>query len=312
MNKKTVRFLLILALVFLVQCNSTARVAPVLETISTTPILEVATIVSTPKVVESNTATVVSTSVTTTTVTLDTRLPPEKWREWPVIPSVTNRVVEIYQQGLKMGNNSHAFSKIGDCQSVKAAFMGFFDLPGQYDLGSNQYLQETIDNFTGYFDTDGQAVRGSFSPASVLSPLWANPDVCGKNESPLECELRLTQPSIAFIIFEFWWDGRTPETYEKNMRQVIDIVIAHGAAPILATKADNMEGDHSINLVTARLAYEYNLPLWNFWLAVQPLPYHGLDPVRNDGFHLSVEGWNVRSFGGLKALDGIWRGVRDN
>ena len=270
------------------------------------------TATSTVESITSSTATIIPTRVFTTTATQDTRLPPEKWRQWPVTPSVTDRAVEIYRQGLKMGNNPHAFSKIGDCQSVKSAFMGLFDLPGRYDLGSKQYLQETIDNFAGYFNTDGQAVRGSFSPASVLSPLWANPDVCNKNESPLECELRLTQPSIVFIIFEFWWNGRTPETYEKNMRQVIEIVIAHGAAPILATKADNMEGDHSINLVTARLAYEYNLPLWNFWLAVQPLPYHGLDPVRNDGFHLSVEGWNVRSFGGLMTLDSIWRGVRDN
>lgn len=245
------------------------------------------------------------------TATLDTRLPPEQWQEWPVVPSVTGRAIEIYQAGLAMGNDPHAFSKAGDCQSVRAAFMGFYDTD-RFNLGTDyQYLQQTIDNFAGYFNTDGQAVKGGFSAASILSPLRANPAICQPGENPLECELRITRPTIMFISFEVWWEGRTAESYEKYMRQVIETVIAHGAVPILATKADNVEGNHSINLTTARLAYEYDLPLWNFWLAVQSLPYHGMDPVRNDGFHISVDGWNQRSVTGLQALDSIWRGVRD-
>jgi hypothetical protein len=256
------------------------------------------------------TSIIAPTRISNPTVTPDTRLLPEKWRQWPVIPSVTNRAVEIYRQGLAMGNNPHAFSKVGDCQNIKAAFMGLFDLP-RYKLSSNyQDLQETVDNFAGYFNTDGQAVRPSFNPATVLSPLWANPEVCKSGESPLVCELNVTRPSIVFISFEVGWHGRNQETYEKYMRQVIETVIAHGAVPILATKADNKEGDNSINLSTTRLAHEYDLPLWNFWKAVQSLPYHGLDPVRNDGFHISTAGWNVRSFTGLQALDSIWRGAR--
>lgn len=246
------------------------------------------------------------------TPTLDTRLPPEQWQEWPVVPSITGRAIEIYQAGLAMGNNPHAFSKAGDCQNIYQAFMGYFSDPARYNLGTDyQYLQETIDNFAGYFNTDGQAVKGGFNAASVMTPLRANPEVCQPGEGPLECELRITKPSIVFISFEVWWDGRTPETYEKYMRQVIDMVIDHGAVPILATKADNVEGDQSINLTTARLAYEYDLPLWNFWAAVQSLPNHGMDLTRNDGFHISTDGWNVRSFTGIQALDSIWRGLRD-
>jgi hypothetical protein len=246
------------------------------------------------------------------TATPDTRLPPERWQEWPIVPAATGRAMELYRLGLSLGNNPRAFSKIGDCQNVKAAFMGFFDIPERYNLGPDyQYLQETIDNFSGYFNTDGEAVKGGFNAATVLSPLWANPEVCLAGENPLECELRVTKPSIAFISFEVWWEGRTAEDYEKYMRQIIETVMAHGTVPILATKADNVEGDHSLNLTTARLAHEYDLPLWNFWLAVQPLAYHGLDPERNDGFHISTDGWNVRSFTGLQALDSVWQGVRN-
>ena len=44
-----------------------------------------------------------------------------------------------------------------------------------------------------------------------------------------------------------------------------------------------MEGDGSINATVARLAMEYQVPLWNFWLAAQPLPRHGMvDPEHLD------------------------------
>lgn len=245
--------------------------------------------------------------------TLDTRLPPDRWKEWPVVPAATVRSAEIFRTGLALGNDPNAFSKVGDCQNIKAAFMGFFDIPDRYNLGPDYlYLQDTIDNFSGHFNTDGQAVKGGFNAATVLSPLWANPEVCLAGENPLECELRLTKPSIVFISFEVWWEGRTAEEYEKYMREIIETVIAHGAVPILATKADNVEGDHSINFTTARLAYEYDIPLWNFWLAVQPLPNHGLDTERNDRFHISTDAWNTRSFTGLQALDNVWKGVKNS
>ncbi len=244
------------------------------------------------------------------TTTSDTRLPPERWQEWPIVPTVTAGAIEIYREGQTMGLDPHAFSKVGDCQSVKAAFMGYFDIPERYSLGSDYaYLQQTIDNFAGHFNTDGQAVKGGFNAAAVLSPLWADPKACLAGENPLECELRITKPIIVIVSLEVWWNGRTPQAYESLMRQILDTIIAHGAVPILATKADNVEGDNSLNLTTAKLAYEYDLPLWNFWAAVQPLPAHGMDMKRNDGFHISTEAWNTRSFTGLEALDSVWRGL---
>jgi Tol biopolymer transport system component len=244
------------------------------------------------------------------TATLETRLPPERWQEWPIVPMVTKRAIEIYRRGQGMGLDAHAFSKVGDCQSIKEAFMGYFDIPERYSLGKDYaYLQQTVDAFAGHFNTDGQAVRGGFNAAAVLSPLWADPKVCLAGETPLDCELRVTKPIIVIVSLEVWWDGRTAQQYGTLMRRILDTIIAHGAVPILATKADNVEGDNSLNLTTARLAYEYDLPLWNFWAAVQPLPAHGMDIKRNDGFHISTDAWSTRSFTGLEALDSIWRGL---
>jgi hypothetical protein len=100
---------------------------------------------------------------------------------------------------------------------------------------------------------------------------------------------------------------------------VIETVIEAGAVPILATKADNVEGDHQINAAIARLAYEYDIPLWNFWRAVQPLPNHGL---LEDGFHLTGSiyfngpqnlkfGWPMRNLTALQTIDAVWRQLND-
>jgi hypothetical protein len=245
------------------------------------------------------------------TSTPEAALDPEDWRDWPVIPEVTKTAREIYRKGIEMGNDPHAFSKVGDCQNVKQAFLGFFDHPGQYEnISGIDELRDTIENFSGYFDRDGQATQYGFNAAAVLSPMWADPDVCMPDENPLECELRITRPTFVLISLEFWFAGRTPEVYELYMRQIIEYTIEQGAVPILSTKADNVEEDHSLNLTTARLAVEYDLPLWNWWAAAQPLGDHGIDPYR-DGFHISEEAWNVRSKTFLQTLDHLWEGLRD-
>jgi hypothetical protein len=243
------------------------------------------------------------------TTTPDIRLSPDDWQQWPVVPTVSGRARQIYEAGKALGNDPAHFSKVGDCQNITEAFMGIYDLPDRYSLPSGQEaLQSTIDEFRGSFGREGMAVKGGFNVASVLSPMWADPDYCQVGETPLECELRLHRPAFVFISMEVWFEGRTPELYEGYLRQIVEYTISQGAVPILATKADNVEGDHSINRATAQVAYDYDVPLWNFWRAVQPLPDHGIDWARDsDGFHLTVEAWNVRSYTALQALDAVWR-----
>lgn len=246
------------------------------------------------------------------TPTRTPRLPAEKWQQWPVVPALTHRARESYLLGLSQGTNRHAFAKVGDCQCVNVAFFGIYDQPKLYRLPKGyEQLQETIDWFAGSFNRDSAAVRGGFNVASVFVPLQADPKLCQPGETPLACEFRGMRPSIVLISMETGFEGRTAVVYEKYMRQIIEYALAQGALPILATKADNFEGDHAINLTTARLAVEYDLPLWNFWRAVQDLPNRGMDAERKDGFHISVEAWNVRSFTGLQVLDAVWRSVRD-
>ncbi len=129
----------------------------------------------------------------------------------------------------------------------------------------------------------------------------------------LACELRIANPSFAFVAFERWWPKVTPpDQYEKYLRVVLETIMAHGTVPILVTKADNVEGNQQLNLIIAKLAYEYDLPLYNWWRAAQPLPHHGMDIDRNDGFHISVDAWTERSAYALGTLDHLWKGLKGN
>lgn len=206
---------------------------------------------------------------------------PDFWKDLPVIPTgISDRVREIYQRGLEMGNDPNAFSKVGDCHSVNPYFLTDFDLgEGVYDLGDYASLRPTIDYFHGSFSRTSMAAKKGLSTAGVLASLWSDWKYCSSNETPLDCEFRLHRPSFAIISLgtnEAFDVKKDPSTFEGRLRRVIEHSIDQGVVPILSTKADNAEGNHYINYVTARLAMEYQLPLWNFWRAVQPLPEQGL------------------------------------
>jgi len=253
-------------------------------------------------------------TIDNSTPTPDLRIPAEQWQDWPVIPEVTNNAIAIYARGLQMKVDSRSFSKIGDCQNIKEAFLGIYDLEGRYFLREDELSwQETIDNFKGYFNRDGMAIEQGLNVAAALSPLHADPDVCNPSESPLQCELRDANPSFAFISFERWWPKETPpEVYEKYLRIVIQSTIDHGTIPILITKADNVEGNHQINQIVAKLAFEFDIPLYNWWKAAQLLPHRGIDPERDDGFHISIEAWDKRSYYALETLDTLWKRLKNH
>jgi len=78
----------------------------------------------------------------------------------------------------------------------------------------------------------------------------------------------------------------------------------------LTTKADNIEGDNSLNAATARVAYDMDVPLMNFWLAATSLENNGLDPERED-MYLTPTAWDLRNFTALMTLDTVWKKIRE-
>lgn len=237
------------------------------------------------------------------------------WKSLPIIPLISDHVVEIFRKGQALGNNPHAFSKIGDCGSTPTWFLGDFDRGEEYyRLGRYTSLQEIIRIFHGSFDRNSLAARSGFNASSVFASIWADRTYCQANEAPLACEYRVHRPSIAFIMLGTN-DVYHPELFEPQMRKIIEFSIEQGVIPILSTKGDNVEKDGSINATIAKLALEYDIPLWNFWLAIQPLPNHGL---QEDNVHLTwgrnffddpqalSKAWPLRNLTALLVLESIW------
>lgn len=220
-----------------------------------------------------------STLVPTRTPTF-TPSAPINWEDLPIIPAtLSERMRAIYRLGLSMGNDPHIFSRIGDCTSAAPGFLIGFD--NDYNLGEYTYLQPAIDYFQGSFARPSLAAKAGLNSASLLTTLWTGPE-CLKNENLLTCQYRLDHPSFALISIgtnEAYYIHQNPGSFEANMRKIIETTLSAGIVPVLGTKADDFEGDGSINPIIARLAMEYEIPLWNFWRAAQPLPQHGMaDP----------------------------------
>ena len=134
----------------------------------------------------------------------------------------------------------------------------------------------------------------------------------------MTCEYRVNRPVIAFIMLGTN-DVYHPAEFEPQMRKIIEYSVEQGVIPILTTKADNKEGDGSINATIARLALEYQVPLWNFYAAVDPLSNNGL---QEDMAHLTwgrnlfddpdamSKAWPQRNLTALQALDAVWQKIK--
>ena len=248
---------------------------------------------------------------------------------FPIIPEISMRARVIYQDGLARGNDPHTFIKVGDCMTHNPYFL----IPigeGEYDLGDYQQLLATIQYFSeadlNSFSHVSQAAAGGFNTASVLDNLWANPEFCEAGESPLSCEIRMMHPSIALIMFGtndvFYLDETQ---FDFFYRSIVVTTIRNGILPILSTfpqRPEFPEKSVLYNQLVAQIAQDYDIPLINLWLALEPLPDNGIDP--SDSTHMSTPdngatcyfigpnlqaGFTVRNLLTLQTLDVVLHAV---
>lgn len=255
----------------------------------------------------------------TRTVT-PTRVPPtteadaSAWKTLPVIPeAIDTSLRRVYERGLTLGNDPHAFSIFGDCQTRPADFFGVFETdPAAFESLSPQ-LQQLVDHFGGSFNRESSTTQDGTTPGSLLWTQWHRGEYgCTFAETPVECELRTHRPSFVIIQVGTHFESRNTEYLRRVILQLLDA----GVVPILATKADNREKDERINRDMAMLASEYDLPLWNFWAAVSDLPDRGLytrdDRPLQGPIYLTEEAALRHRMTGLAALNEVWRAVTEN
>jgi hypothetical protein len=237
-------------------------------------------------------------------------LSPDEWKTWPVIPIVDPTIRAIYEYGQTLGNDPRAFSLFGDCQARPDEFFGVFETNADFLKSLSPDLKETVANFEGSFNRESPTAQDGTTPGALLWTQWHQGQfTCTFAETPVECELRIHHPSFVIIQIGTHFESRNTEYLRKIIVQLID----QGIVPILATKADNREKDERVNRDMARLASEYDLPLWNFWAAVSDLPNHGLytredRPLQGD-IYLTEEAARIHRMTGLEALNVVWRAV---
>jgi hypothetical protein len=251
---------------------------------------------------------------TVTSTPSRSRLDPNDWKNWPVIPGyVDPSLRRVYERGLSFGNDPRAFSVFGDCQTQPDEFFGVFETDPTSLQGLSPVLRETVDHFNGSFNREASTSQDGTTPGSLLWDQWHRGEYgCTFAETPVECELRTNRPSFVIIQVGTHFESRNTE----YLRKIIDQLLDAGVVPILATKADNRELDERINRDMAMLAVEYDLPLWNFWAAVSDLPDRGLytrsdRPLQGD-IYLTDEAALIHRMTGLEALNTVWRAVTGN
>lgn len=199
-------------------------------------------------------------------------------------PEVRQRVRDIIRDGRQLNRNPRAFSKLGASVVDTRHFMGRFDY-GPYVLGEYENLQQAIDHFSGSFERDSVATRRGLSARTAFDPIWADKELCLPNESVIDCELRLHNPSILLIALGTN-DIDTAANFEEQFRAVIQYAIDSAVVPVVATKADRFEGpDNRNNDIMRRLASEFAVPLWDFDLLADTLPERG---ISGDEVHLTL------------------------
>lgn len=255
-------------------------------------------------------------------------------REYPVLPDVTEAAREVHAAGLET-QNPHVFSKVGDCMTASPLFLTpFAAAPADatdYDLGDDAELQRVVDYFAGTparaegfaadsFANPGLATTSGFNTASVLDPIWANPNWCLPNESPLACEYRVSRPAFALVMFGTN-DVMFLEAaqFDANLRSIVQQTLDAGIVPLLHTFPTRPEfEDESLlfNRVIVAVAQDFDVPLVNLWLALEALPNQGVDLDETihltapedgrtglfDAEHLAY-GYTLRNRVALQALD---------
>jgi hypothetical protein len=236
--------------------------------------------------------------------TPDARPVPYYWRDWPITPDLSSHAREILSS--VMNNPAldlHTFSKVGDCQMTPATFLGGF-ANGEYAVPTG--LDQAVSWFSISITSESVTAANGLGISSVLDPMFglaAGHSQCQASETPLDCELRTRRPAVVLIAMGTNWKPNGEVSFEKYLRQVVDRILSTGALPILATKADDIEGDWKLDLAIAQVAYDYDLPLVNVWRSVQPLPNHGLEAPLNE--YLTGDGWMAANYAWLDMLEKV-------
>jgi hypothetical protein len=146
----------------------------------------------------------------------------------------------------------------------------------------------------------------------------------GKAHTDLELLARYSEGVVALTgCLQSRFVRRIVERRPDEARDHLDALIQiFGPEQVyLEVQKNGIEDQNFANQEIAKIAREYDIPLWNFWAAANVLPNQGFDAELNDGFHLSfarnffdqprnmLSAWPWRNLTALQALDAVRKGL---
>ena len=246
--------------------------------------------------------------------------------------AVVAHIRQVYARGQQLGNHPDVFAKIGD--SITKSILTLDPVgDGLYDLGDYAYLQGVIDFYShtstreghNSFNDESLAAEVGWTTYRVLDPDESNIEVCQEGESPLLCEYRVLQPSVALIMF-----GTNdvsildPTNFRANLDTIVTLTEARGIIPILNTipVRVNYEAEcQQFNTIIIAVAAQHAIPLLDYGGAMLPLGraaydldkvhpsvppkgYAGAADFRAPNLHY---GYVIRNLTALQMLDLVWQ-----
>jgi hypothetical protein len=205
---------------------------------------------------------------------------------------------QVMQVGQAKGKRLNVFAKIGDSITESMAFLNNYCC-GWYDLGPHTELEEVIQYFAAVHVDELEAqvnpYHTSFDRMSLAAESGAHAAYMleGGADSSLMQEINAIQPGLAIIMFgtNEALAGEDVATYKANLKQMVTILEEEGVIPILSTipdlapPAEGGERVAAFNQAIKEVTLEEQVPLIDYWRALQPLPNKGID---NDGIHPNV------------------------
>lgn len=255
---------------------------------------------------------------------LEDRELPALFTATPVIPTLdaatTERLQDVIRVGQSLGNHANVFSRAGDSITFSNDFLTPLGVPSiGADLSDDGSLRDTLAFFrsgtigtSNSFTNQSRAARGGWTAADVLANLSA--------------ELAASKP--AFVLIMVGTNdialGVSPETYRQNLTSIVQTAISLGVVPVLSTIPDiplfsvAQARIPTFNQVVEDVGETLQVPVWNYWRALQRLPNEG---ISSDGVHPSVApsgandltafgrsyGYNTRNATALQTLDKLRR-----
>jgi PKD repeat protein len=219
-------------------------------------------------------------------------------QQTPILPTFDQQNVRdalraIYSNGIGQGMNPRVFAIVGDDQAVHGGYLDPFADPG-LDVSASGlqsivewYRQADLADGRSSFDRNGFAASSGRRAQGLLNPERSDPNNCNAGETPLDCELRLIQPSVAVVSVGYndVLNGTDVNTFRSTMEQIIQTLIGQGVIPIISTvqPIPGMEAQtEAINVAiieavrNVEAANGTSVPIYNLWRALNQLSSSGL------------------------------------